>query len=232
MDQDGVAGLHRTGAAQEVLRGHALQHHRRASLEVDRVGQLDQAVGRHVAQFRVGADRAAGIGDAVAYLEIGHRAAHLLDHAGGFEADAGRHRQRIGTAAVVNVDVIEADGMVPHACLAGRRVADADFFPAQHFGTAGGVKTDGVGHGVSSGLTKVKGRKLPCREGNFNYSSTRPASGATPGAGTPSISRRTFRAGGWRPPRPAQSCSPGAAPSPWRSGCAPASPHRAVPGRP
>jgi hypothetical protein len=137
MDQDGVAGLDLAGTAQQVLRGHALQHHRRTGLEVDRVGQLDQAVGRDVAHFGIGADRAAGIGDAVADLEVRDRAAHRLDHAGAFEADAGRHGQRIGAGAVVDVDVIEADGVVAHARLVGRRVADADFFPAQDFGTAG-----------------------------------------------------------------------------------------------
>jgi hypothetical protein len=168
MDQDGVARLHRAGTAQQVLRSHALQHHRRAGLEVDRVGQLDQTVGRNVAHLCIGADRAAGIGDAVADLQFGNRAADGFDHPGALKANAGGHRQRIGTGAMVDVDVVEADGVVAHARLVRRRVANADFFPAQDFGAAGGVKADGVAHAVSFDVWNVKGRTLPRAGGNFN----------------------------------------------------------------
>jgi hypothetical protein len=37
--------------------------------------------------------------------------------------------------------------MVPDTRLVGCDVGDGDLFPAQYLGTAGGMETDGVGHG-------------------------------------------------------------------------------------
>ena len=50
-------GFTAIGAADQVLRGHALQHHRGGGLEVDRVGQLHQPVGGDHPLGRVGAER-------------------------------------------------------------------------------------------------------------------------------------------------------------------------------
>jgi hypothetical protein len=89
---------------------------------------------------------------------------------------------------MVDVDVVEADGVVAHARLVRRRVANADFFPAQDFGTAGGVKADGVAHAVSFDVWNVKGRTLPRAGGNFNHAGTRAPcwhlSATWPGAAT------------------------------------------------
>ena len=68
---------------------------------------------------------------------------------------------------MIDVDVIEADGVIPHARLGGRRAPNIDFLPAQDFGAAGGVKTDGMTHGVSWDWQSRR-RKLPCPARNFN----------------------------------------------------------------
>ena len=49
---------------------------------------------------------------------------------------------------MIGVDVVDADGGVADARLAGARIADGDLLPAHDFGTTGGVDADGVGHGV------------------------------------------------------------------------------------
>ena len=147
MNEDGVARLHAVGTAQQVLRGHALQHHRCALLEAECLRQFHQPVGRDQAHLGVGADRPAGIRDAIAGLEILHLGADRLHHPRPFQADAGGQRQRIGAGTVVDVDKVQADGVMAHARLVRARIADGDLFPFQYFGAAGLVEADGVGHG-------------------------------------------------------------------------------------
>ena len=65
VDQDRLARLHPMDRAEEHVRGHALQHHRRGLLGGDGVGQLHQPVGGDQAFLRVTADRT-GVGDAIA----------------------------------------------------------------------------------------------------------------------------------------------------------------------
>lgn len=146
MDQDGVAGLHAIGAPQQVLRGEPLQHHRRTLLEADRVRQFHQALGRHVAHFGVGAERAAGIGDAVAHRDIGHALADRLHHARALQADTRRQADRIQAGPVVGIDVVETDRVVAHARLARSRSGQIHRLPLQDFGTAGLMEADGVAH--------------------------------------------------------------------------------------
>ncbi|MCY1187882.1 hypothetical protein D9M73_289190 [compost metagenome] len=88
VEQDGFARLHRVGLLEQVLHGQALEHHRRRLLEADAVGEFDQVGLRQHMHFAIGAQRAAGIGDAVADLEPGDLLAHRLDHSGAFSAQA------------------------------------------------------------------------------------------------------------------------------------------------
>ncbi len=84
MEENGFAAPQFVGLAQQVLGGEPLEHHRGGLFEVDAVGQVDQLLLRQHMQFAVGAQRAGGVGDAVADLETGHFAAHRLDLAGTF----------------------------------------------------------------------------------------------------------------------------------------------------
>jgi len=90
MNEDGVAGLHAVGTTQQIGTRQPLQHHRRTGAEIDRIREIQQAIGRHAAGFAIGADGAAGIGDAVAGLDVGDTVANRFDDAGTFEADPRR----------------------------------------------------------------------------------------------------------------------------------------------
>ena len=65
--------------------GHALEHHRRRLLEIDRLGQPHQAVGGDQAGLGIAADRPC-ISDPVAHRDIGHPVAYGIDQAGAFHA--------------------------------------------------------------------------------------------------------------------------------------------------
>jgi hypothetical protein len=102
---------------------------------------------RNIADFGIGADRAAGIRDAVTHLDFADALAHRLDHARAFNANPRRQRQRVKTGAVIGVDEIEADRMVAHCGFTRSRGRHNDRLPAQHLGAAGLVNANGVGHG-------------------------------------------------------------------------------------
>ena len=161
VDQDGLARLHHMGAADQVPRGHALEHHRRGLLVGDAVGHRHQPVGRHHPRLGIGAERPAGIGDAVAGLEAADAGPDLLDDAGALAAEAARQRHRVEAAALIGVDVVEADRGVPEPHLAGAGLADLDLLPVQHLGAAGLLETDRLHHGLGSSAKSV-GRKA-CR---------------------------------------------------------------------
>ncbi len=144
MHQDGLAGLHPVGAAQEILRRQSLQQHRRRGPVVDPGRQLDQPLGGEQASLGIGAHRPRAIAGAIARLELAHPLAHRLDHAGGLEADARRQRERIEAAAVIGVDEVEADRRVADADLAGAGLADRDLLPAHRLGSAGLMNPDRV----------------------------------------------------------------------------------------
>jgi hypothetical protein len=113
----------------------------------------------------VGTHRAAGIGDAVAGLELGDAFANGLDDAGAFEADAGWQRQRVEPGAVIGIDEVEADRGMAHANLPRARFAQVDILPAQYLGPAGRVKTDRLYHrsclhGVVTGSEQTSGERV------------------------------------------------------------------------
>jgi hypothetical protein len=74
---------------------------------------------------------------------------HGLDHAHGIRAQAIGQCQRVAARAEIDVDEVDGDEAVAHACLAGARRAGLGAFEPEHLGAAGGVKTDGLCHGVS-----------------------------------------------------------------------------------
>ncbi|MCY1520145.1 hypothetical protein D9M68_549160 [compost metagenome] len=146
MEQHEVARLQAFGGQrllQQVLRGEALEHHGRAGLEGDVVGQFAHALGGHHAQFAVGAGRLARVGGAVAHLQVRHALAHCLDDARGFHAQLQRHLERVQAGALVGVDEVQAHGLVADADLAGAGLAHLDLDDLQFLGTAVAVDTDG-----------------------------------------------------------------------------------------
>ena len=56
--------------------------------------------------------------------------AQFLDHAGALHAERDRQLERIEAAALIGVEVVEADGAVFDAYLAGSGRADLDVLPA------------------------------------------------------------------------------------------------------
>ena len=132
---------------QQVLRRQALEHHGRTGLEIDGVWQLADAFGRHHADLAIAARRLAGVGGAIACLEVRHARSDGLDHAGRLHPELQRHRQLVHARALVNVDEVQADRLVPDPDLAGSRLADSDIDDLHLFGTAMLVDADGSAHG-------------------------------------------------------------------------------------
>ena len=105
-------------------------------------------LGRHHAHVGIGALRAEQVADAVAGLDVGDARADGLDHADGIGAQPVRQRQRIAAGAEVDVDEVDGDVAVAHARLARAGLADLDGLELEHFGAAGLVEANGLGHGV------------------------------------------------------------------------------------
>ena len=80
---------------------------------------------------------------------MGHAGADRLDHAGALHAQ--RQRQRIGVqaGALVDVDEVDADGMVADAHLAGAGLADLQLDELHRFGAAELADLDRAGCGHS-----------------------------------------------------------------------------------
>lgn len=148
MNQHRIAWLYPVGTAQQILRGHALQHHGGALLETDRFGQAHQPVGRHVADFGIGPERPAGIRDAIAGGQIGHPVPHGFDHPRCLQPDAGGQRDRIQSGAVVGIDEVQAHRMMTHPHLTWGGLGQHHRFPLQNLRTSGLMKADCVRHGV------------------------------------------------------------------------------------
>ena len=137
MEHDGLALFDPEGAAQKILRGHALQHAGGRHFIADIGGQLDQLFGGHIVGFGVGADGAGAIADAIARLVAGDALAHRFHDTGGFRPQTRRHGQRIKSAAMVDINEIDADGGVMHAHLAGAGRGQVKILVFQDFGAAG-----------------------------------------------------------------------------------------------
>jgi hypothetical protein len=165
---DEVARLERFLAAhalEQVLCRQAFQHHRRAGLERDRLGQLDDGLRRHHARDRIASRRAAAVGGAVARLEVGDAGADRLDDAGAFVAHGQRHRQCVDARALVDVDVVEPGGVLADADLARTGIADRQVDELHLFGAAGFLDPDrrARGRGGHRGLAVSGGGALSCQ---------------------------------------------------------------------
>jgi hypothetical protein len=75
--------------------------------------------------------RRTAIGNPITGRKIVHIVRYGLDYPGSFFPQAGRKLDRIKPGAVIGIDEIHTDSMVPEAGMAWRRrVTNADFFPA------------------------------------------------------------------------------------------------------
>ncbi|MNN66648.1 hypothetical protein D3C81_1822380 [compost metagenome] len=59
-------------------------------------------------------------------MDVGHAFADGLDHPGGFNAHAVRHRDRVSTIAEVGVGIVQANCYVAKTNLARTGIADFD----------------------------------------------------------------------------------------------------------
>ena len=102
----------------------------------------------------VGAVGRQGVGDAVARREPGDAGADHLDAAGALEAEHDRERgHRPGVrnaAAVIGIDEVEPDRLVPEPDLAGAGRGHVERLPAKHAGGALLVDHGGHRHRLSS----------------------------------------------------------------------------------
>ena len=145
----GLQGLDRLDAAQQVLRRQAFEHHGRAGFERDAIGQLAHAFGGHHALFAIAAGRHAGVGRAVAHLQVRDALAHGLDHARSFHAQLQWHGVGVQAGALVDVNEVQADGLVTDADLAGAGLPDGHINKFHDFGTTGLVNLNGLAHGFA-----------------------------------------------------------------------------------
>ena len=136
------------GAADQVLCGQALQHHRGGVGVVDAVRGLEELRGRRDSRLRIGADRSGAVANPVADAEIADLGADRLDHAGGLEAEPRRQRHLVGTGAVIDVDEVEADGGMLQPNLASAGGANLDVLPGHYLGAAVAIDADRFGHGI------------------------------------------------------------------------------------
>jgi len=127
---------------------NALQHHGGGGAVVDALGHHHELARRDQAPIRVGAERPARVGNAVADLEVAHVGPQRLDDAGGLEPDARGKLHRVEPGAVVDVDEVEPDRALPHQRLGAGGPGHVHFLPAQHVGAAVLVHPDGARHGV------------------------------------------------------------------------------------
>ena len=72
MDKDGLTCLGGVAFLDQEGCGHALQHHRGALFEGDRIRHFHQAIGLDGAGFGIGANRTCCVGNAIAHLYLGH----------------------------------------------------------------------------------------------------------------------------------------------------------------
>ena len=147
MEQHGLASLQRVNLAQQILAGQALEHDRGRLLVADCVRQFDQVPSRQCVVLAIGTQRAGGIGDPVAGLQVLHALAHRVNHAGTLGAQAGRQARRlVEAAAEIGVDEVQADGVIAHPYLARSRRAERHIDLFQDFGTAVLAELDALGH--------------------------------------------------------------------------------------
>ena len=150
VDQHPMSGLDLEGLVQQIPDRQPLQHQHGALLVGDVVGQLDQLVPGNVALGGIAAEIEI-VGDAVAGMKIGDAGPDRHNLAGGFIAgDERQPRRLVEAGAVIDVDEVQADGMLADANLAGSGRRHVDGFVNQGFRTTHLVHAHGLGHCGSS----------------------------------------------------------------------------------
>ena len=112
-----VAVLQRVDAGHEVVRGHPLQHEGGRGAGRDGARDGYELPGRHHRLLGVGADRHR-VGHAVAGLDLRDLGADRLHHARPLGSRREGLRQSVEAAAMVDVDVVDADCFQAHDRLA------------------------------------------------------------------------------------------------------------------
>src|SRR5207342_2675351 len=105
--------------------------------------------------------RAAAVDRAVVRLQMRDLGAHRLDHAGGLVAERKRQWQRIDARALVDIEEVEADGVVADPHLLRARLADRQVDELHLLGAAGLVDADGGAHG-GGGRHDVRKKEEGC----------------------------------------------------------------------
>ena len=139
------AALQPVSLPEQVLHGQALQHHRRALLERDLLRQLDDSRHRHRAQLRIRTERPLRIGDAITGLERFDAGPDRVDDARALETKPVRQRTGIEAGAVVHVDVVQADRMLPDPHFVRSGIRHVHFAVFENLGAAVSTDDDGLG---------------------------------------------------------------------------------------
>jgi len=147
--QNQVTGLQTglgQGALEQILYGEALEHHGRAGVKIDVIGQFAHIFGGHDTCLAIAARRGAGIDRTVARFEVGDALAHGFHHTRGFHAQAMRQCQRVQTGAVVNINKVQTHGFVADADFTRAGLAHSDVDQVQLLWAAGLVEMNGFAH--------------------------------------------------------------------------------------
>ena len=139
--------LHARAAVDQRLDRTPLQQHCGGSAIVDIVGQPEKLLRRDVACRGIGAARRPERADPIAHRQAIDALTHRLDHTRRLAAEPRRQIDRIDAAAMIGVDIVQADRMVahPHFARPGRRQVDVD--PFDHLRPAGaGDACDAFAH--------------------------------------------------------------------------------------
>ncbi len=168
--QDRVTSLHPVSAPQQVVGGHALEHHGRRDLVAHTVGHLDEAIRRHQPHLGVGAHRRRGVSDAIAGAQFRHPVADRLDHTARFEPRGEWQLGWIEPDTEVDIDEIEPDGAVAQAHLSGTGLRDAHLLPLQDLGATGLVYSYRGRHcSASCGYFHVRQEYRKCFPCTYNH---------------------------------------------------------------
>ena len=137
VEQDGIARLHRIAVIQQIGDGQPLQHDRRRDLGRNAVGKFHHQIGVDGAVRGIGPVRQ-GIADTVADRDMAHALADGGDDAGPFAAEDQVlvDGPGIGAGADIDIDEIDADGLMLDDHLARGRRDLADLDPVDDLGTA------------------------------------------------------------------------------------------------
>jgi hypothetical protein len=100
-------------------------------------------MGRDAAVLSVGTRWDAGVGHPVSRFEFRDIATHRFHNAGAFKTQyRGKCGQRIKSGAMINVNIIEPNGLLVQPYFPGFRSSGVMVFPAHDGGTSGCMNSD------------------------------------------------------------------------------------------